>query len=226
MNNKHTHLSNAEREELDFYRSFMKSMNGAMYVLNLEPYYLEWISNNDCVERVTGLNAEEVIKKGKEIPTWLLDSPDFQESVIISTQHFLKNPDVKWAGVYRIRHTNGSFKWMMYSAVTSQKSEEGIPQKCAVIAFPLEDVFNTPKTLKEFQQYLAQEINKNIIIELTERQIEVLKLLAQGLVRKEIAAELNISPYTVQDHKKALLTKLNCKNTCELVKSAQKIGLI
>lgn len=224
--NESSNLSKGEREELEFYRSFIKSMNGSMYVLNLSPYYLEWISNNQNVERITGLNAEEVMAHGKEIPTWLLDSPDFKESVVISTQRFMENPAIKWAGVYRIRHIDGGFKWMMYSAATSEIDAEGVPQKCAVLAFPLEDVFNTPDTLKEFQQHLTKEVHKNIIKDLTDRQIEVLKLLGQGFLRKEIAAKLNISAYTVQDHRKALLEKLACNNTSELVKIAQKTGLV
>lgn len=219
-------LSVDEREELEFYRTFIKSMNGSMYIMNQSPYYLEWISDNANVERTTGLTAQKILEIGEEIPSWLLDSPDFEESVTIPLERFQQSPNLKWAGVYRIRHLDGSLKWTMYSAATFAKNEEGLPTKCAMMAFPLVDIFNTPETLKELQQYLSQQMYKETILSLTERQLDVLKLLASGDSTKEIAAKLNISPYTVGDHKKALLDKLDCKSTSELATLAQKMGVV
>jgi DNA-binding NarL/FixJ family response regulator len=62
--------------------------------------------------------------------------------------------------------------------------------------------------------------------ELTSRQREVLKLIAQGKRMKEIAADLNISVRTVEDHKSQLLVALGVKSTADLVKFAVKHGLV
>jgi two-component system, NarL family, response regulator NreC len=61
---------------------------------------------------------------------------------------------------------------------------------------------------------------------LTSRQIEVLRLIAQGRRMKEIAAELNISVRTVEDHRARLLQMLDAGGTAELVRFAIKQGLI
>ena len=55
---------------------------------------------------------------------------------------------------------------------------------------------------------------------LTRREIEVLKMIAQGSQTPEIAEKLFISPFTVKSHRKNLLSKLNLKNTAGLVRYA------
>jgi DNA-binding NarL/FixJ family response regulator len=61
---------------------------------------------------------------------------------------------------------------------------------------------------------------------LTEREIEVIKLLGEGLINKEIADRLSISIRTVDAHKNHIMQKLGLKSTVELVKYAIKNKLI
>ncbi len=63
------------------------------------------------------------------------------------------------------------------------------------------------------------------IPELTEREIEVLRLVATGMSYKEIAAELFISHRTVQNHVQNTLGKLHMHNRVELVRFAIARGL-
>jgi DNA-binding NarL/FixJ family response regulator len=61
---------------------------------------------------------------------------------------------------------------------------------------------------------------------LTRREVEVLKLIADGLTNQEIADKLFISSWTVDSHRKNLLLKFNAKNTAILVKTAVTSGII
>jgi DNA-binding NarL/FixJ family response regulator len=61
---------------------------------------------------------------------------------------------------------------------------------------------------------------------LTRREVEVLKLIADGLTNQEIAEKLFISSWTVDSHRKNLLLKFNAKNTAILVKTAVTSGII
>lgn len=61
---------------------------------------------------------------------------------------------------------------------------------------------------------------------LTKREIEILKLIAEGRTYKEIAEELFISFRTVETHKNNIMYKLELKNTVDLVKFAIKNKLI
>lgn len=62
--------------------------------------------------------------------------------------------------------------------------------------------------------------------ELTNREFEVLRLVATGKPNKEVAEELFISVKTVETHKTNILEKLGLKNTPELVKYAIKHNII
>jgi DNA-binding NarL/FixJ family response regulator len=61
---------------------------------------------------------------------------------------------------------------------------------------------------------------------LTRREIEVLKLIAEGLTNQEIADKLFVSASTVDSHRKNLLSKLQAKNTAALVRTALESKII
>jgi DNA-binding NarL/FixJ family response regulator len=61
---------------------------------------------------------------------------------------------------------------------------------------------------------------------LTEREREVLRLVAGGLSNGEIGGQLCISPATAKTHVGHLLTKLNCRDRIQLVIMAYQAGLV
>jgi DNA-binding NarL/FixJ family response regulator len=62
--------------------------------------------------------------------------------------------------------------------------------------------------------------------DLSGREREVLQLLAEGKSMKEVAAELDISPRTVEFHKYRIMELLGVRTNAELVQQAIKLGLI
>ncbi len=61
---------------------------------------------------------------------------------------------------------------------------------------------------------------------LSEREREVLDLIASGATNREIAAKLYLSPHTVKDHTSAIYSKLEVRNRAEAVKEAQRLGVL
>jgi len=61
---------------------------------------------------------------------------------------------------------------------------------------------------------------------LTSREREILHLLAEGKSNKDIASALNLSPYTVETHRRNLQEKLNLHSFAELILYAVRKGLI
>lgn len=61
---------------------------------------------------------------------------------------------------------------------------------------------------------------------LSKREIEILKMFAEGFINKEIADRLFISIRTVESHKNHIMQKLNLKTQVELVKYAIRHNLI
>ncbi len=70
------------------------------------------------------------------------------------------------------------------------------------------------------------EDNSNPHEILSKREIEILKMFAEGFINKEIADRLFISIRTVESHKNHIMQKLNLKTQVELVKYAIRHNLI
>ncbi|MBV9818992.1 MAG: response regulator transcription factor [Solirubrobacterales bacterium] len=62
--------------------------------------------------------------------------------------------------------------------------------------------------------------------ELTDRQHEILQLLADGATNDEIARTLHVSPNTVKQHASALYRKLHARNRADAIGRAQAMGLL
>jgi DNA-binding NarL/FixJ family response regulator len=61
---------------------------------------------------------------------------------------------------------------------------------------------------------------------LTEREREVLDLIAGGATNREIAEQLYLSPHTVKEHTSVLYRKLGARNRADAVQRAQRVGLL
>jgi DNA-binding NarL/FixJ family response regulator len=61
---------------------------------------------------------------------------------------------------------------------------------------------------------------------LSEREREVLDLIASGATNREIAAHLHISPWTVKEYTGAVYRKLGVRNRTEAVQRAQRLGIL
>ncbi len=76
------------------------------------------------------------------------------------------------------------------------------------------------------QDYLTMNKGRRALNQLSERELEVLKLYAEGKTSSEIAEQLFISVKTVGTHKQHLLKKLKLKTNADIIKFAIKEGLV
>ena len=74
-----------------------------------------------------------------------------------------------------------------------------------------------------YQEYCQQIEDK---VPLTERQIEILRLIADGVTTKDIAETLFVSQNTIEFHRKHIMHKLNASNMAQLVKEGIAKGYI
>lgn len=92
------------------------------------------------------------------------------------------------------------------------------------------EMFEAITAVSSGQKYICKEIQENLskqvlvdddtpdISKLSEREIDVLKHIKDGLSSKEIAEKLFLSARTVEVHRSNILKKLNLKNTASLLK--------
>lgn len=90
------------------------------------------------------------------------------------------------------------------------------------------DSLVSPKVIKKFLGSFDRELKFTDVsyASLSTREQEVMKLLAEGFSRKEIGEMLFISHKTVENHRTAIMKKLNIKSSRLLVRYAIRIGLI
>jgi DNA-binding NarL/FixJ family response regulator len=90
--------------------------------------------------------------------------------------------------------------------------------------------FFSPKISRILQEDFVQLLGRRGADDsydlLTEREREVLQLVAEGKTNKEIAAHLNLSLYTVDTHRTHILQKLNLHSVPELILYAVRKGII
>ncbi len=90
--------------------------------------------------------------------------------------------------------------------------------------------FFSPQIAQSLLQDYVRSLQKRELQDsydlLTEREREVLQLLAEGKSNKEVAAILDLSTYTVETHRTNLMHKLNLHNTAEIVLYAVRKKII
>jgi DNA-binding NarL/FixJ family response regulator len=80
--------------------------------------------------------------------------------------------------------------------------------------------------LEDYMRRLQQQNLQDSYDLLTDREKEVLQLLAEGKSNKEVATLLDLSLYTVETHRANLMQKLNLHNTAEIVLYAVRKKII
>ena len=180
--------------------------------------------SEDFVRTVTNEQANGTIIKSPVV------------SATISTDNYIEvndalafNPDYTvWteaARQYGIRNSfaKGKFhrggKKFVYHCFTNNDTKfEGDFQRIFKILFPHLD--NTILRLFDATHKKKSEVK------ITNRELEVLRLLCLGCVNKEIANKLNISLFTVKSHLNSIFYKLDSKNRTQTIIKAMDLNLL
>lgn len=99
--------------------------------------------------------------------------------------------------------------------------------KSAITLVEEGEIYIEPSLITEINFNLVKrEIVNEELGELTEREIEVLKMLSKGMLNKEIAAALNISERTVKNHVSNIFKKINVADRTQAAVFAIKHNLV
>jgi len=105
----------------------------------------------------------------------------------------------------------------------------------------LEDLSSAIKTILEGKPYYSSDVsaiminslmnkdkkkNNSELDNLTDREVQIINLITEGLKSSEIADQLKLSTRTIEVHRRNLMKKLDVKNTAELVSFVLKSKLI
>ena len=108
------------------------------------------------------------------------------------------------------------------------KSDAALDLVAAVAALAQHESFYTPKA----SQILLQDhvhplgVSTGATVKLSERERDVVVLVAEGLGNKQVGATLGISIKTVESHRRNIMHKLGLKSSADLVRYAVRDGLV
>ena len=134
--------------------------------------------------------------------------------VVILSRH--ENPDYYWRALKM-----GASGYLLKKAVIAEL-------KAALQRVAAGEVYLSREVVASLRRYPLHEIARaqSPVGQLTERQRDILQLIAESYTTKAIAQELKLSPKTVEYHRMQLMKQLNIFDVPALVRFAVKAGLV
>jgi two-component system, NarL family, response regulator len=148
----------------------------------------------------------------------------------------LRMPEVN--GVEAIGAIHAEFKSARIIVLTTYDSDEDIYRglQAGAKGYLLketepDELLNAIRTVYQGQQYIPPDVGAKLVQrlrnpELSERELAVLRAMAQGMSNADIAAALNISEGTVKSHVNRILNKLDVSDRTQAVIVAVKRGIV
>lgn len=203
----HAHAREAIREQLSGYPDFTiigEAKNSVEAIFLADEFKPDLILMDINMPDLDGLKTTKLIKeKHPEIKIVILtvseDCTDLFEALKQGAQGFL------------IKKVNPGDWYPYLKSIVS----ENIPVSSELVTEVLQTISNHTK------ENAAQKQNP-----LSHREMEILKLVAQGYTNKEISNMIFISEYTVKNHLKNITKKLDIKNRVQLTRYAIENGWI
>lgn len=183
-----------------------------------------------------------IINRDPEM-TAIAQAENGQQAIDVFREH---QPDVtlmdlrmpKMGGVEAIMAICAEFRQARIAVLTTYDSDEDIYRglQAGAQGYLLKDakpgeLLNAIRAIHNGQKYIPPEVGAKLLQrmsnpELSERELEVLRLMAQGMSNQEIGTALSIGESTVKSHVNRILSKLGVSDRTQAVITAVKRGIV
>lgn len=227
--------------EIDLYKKMLNFFQAGDYfywIFNLQTHSFDMVS--DEVATVLGYNKGEFSVELLMAAVHPDDRPYFLAYENDSLEFFLKLPVEKYMKYklrydFRIKAKNGKYVRLLHQMIVVQHDESG--QVLRTFSFETDITHLKPEgkpaySLIGFEgepSYINIDVDSKYTTEkeiLSKREKQVLLLIMEGKLSKEIGQILHISKQTVDSHRNNMLVKCNAANTSELITKALKQGWV
>ncbi|HAS44915.1 MAG TPA: helix-turn-helix transcriptional regulator [Microscillaceae bacterium] len=227
-------LEALERQALLIQQKFSND-TASLDRLNNELPHKSSVSKHDLVnfnhvyisEKAVGIleiPKEKMISEPIHSVNKILFPGDFQRSVDWIQRHLSSNKNEHPTSYIQRMKLKGSNN---YEAVYTLSKKDTKRNELISIYLPIKDLYTiSSKMLRLIDETLFFKANYNRFMNLSNREKEIITLLANGLQNNEIGDVLFISKATVEQHRKNLKRKLEIKRFVDLIRFAQAFDLI
>ena len=181
-------------------------------------------------------NAEDAFKKVKQLnPDVVLMDIELKDSDGIQTTRIIKEKYPNTEVIILTMHTDEQYVLEAIQAGAKGYILKDFPSSLLLEAIryvakgkSLFDPTSSSKVLNELRILLnkKRQLTGEKDSSLSKREVEILKLIAEGYTNKEIAQKLHLSQHTVRNHITNIFLKLNCNTRAKAVLEAFKKKLI
>jgi DNA-binding CsgD family transcriptional regulator len=234
-------MKDGKPHNINYFNEFSKNENSIKIIFDHEQFKIKYISEN--VESLIGYSVDDFYKSSiflvfkittiehfNFIYIWL----KWAVSIHIKLGHLYNSKQVI-CGV-KIKHKDGRTIRMMLRYLGLEMTENGAVK---VAAISIDDVTHIMKSDNYWGRFERKDEGESIIHHffstdkndipneiISEREKDVLLLLAEGKESKEIAKLLFISPHTVDNHRRNMIHKIGVKDTTGLIQICKMSGII
>jgi DNA-binding CsgD family transcriptional regulator len=222
-------------------QSFVSFFNASDYIIAFyyDGYKGKFTHLSKSYDRILGYRGNHAIGNQNlaEAIIHPQDKTFFRHFLNIIPKNGLENDWTLTNMKCRARHVKGDWKYLVFLSMNyfnhDYKSYNKfgliVDQKLSSIRWAHAD-WDGHLNSEQISSYETNEedfkIRNGMNVKISARENEILSLISQGMIAKEIANELNISVNTVICHRKNLKQKFDVKNTAELISTASHFMMI
>lgn len=146
-------------------------------------------------------------------------------------QPFEKRLDYRHVFELRVLNSENKYVRAIYQGQVLNMDDECNPNMVlGIVDLSPNQLLNEPLKFRMVDSQKGEIVPFNVDgiqnINLTKREIEILKMVNSGMISKEISDKLSISIHTVNGHRQNILSKMNADNILEAINYARNMGLL
>ncbi|MGY3051878.1 DNA-binding CsgD family transcriptional regulator [Pedobacter sp. UYEF25] len=224
--------------------SYNYSIFGSVFYLTNFVENANFFSNQNA-NRFLGYCLEDLLKTDGSFLNELRHTEDlqvFNEQIFPDQMAFLErhkdetNVEYSFTTNFRIKNSSNDWSYVVQRTVYIFSRFYRMPIASLNWITDVTNFKNDAKINHLIESF--DGINERIVVELkcyflkktqeilSKREVDVLKLASIGMASREIANQLNISIHTINNHRRNMLERCNCKNILQLVDIAVKSGVL